>query len=230
MSALAGFLLAAGAGFFALAKHLLKPLAERAGDRLAEWLLPCERVWTYRLARTIAHVCGVIAPHGGAVRSAVEGVLADVDAIQLGDEGGAALALSIAWSLLRPALVGRLSRTSLMIVYFIIAFPAGLAMNVAGVALGGVSDREMLPRGPDSRRVCLALVTAGNLWAVAYVLAILAVAPSLVAIGLAWSVWPIIACDYVLVADCSVTVSAWRKRRVNERRAVEAAGAGTSPH
>jgi hypothetical protein len=206
---LALLILSAAASLFAIGKCLLRPLVDRAGDRLAEWLLPAERVWTYRLARAIARLCEAIAPtdsdtassESSAVGSAIEGVRADIDEIELGDRGGARLAISLAWSLVRPALRARLFETMRWLGFVLFGAPIYMVACIGSKAAGAKPSDDMPDFAPQSRALCVAIMVGANLAAAVGATFGLRVFPVVVVGVFGWAALHVVFADVMAVVE-----------------------------
>jgi hypothetical protein len=108
----------------AILAFVVKPIADavlkRLGERVADWCLPDDRPTSYRVARGLCHLAGLVAPRRSAARGASRGALSDVDELKR-DQAGASSALGIALSLMSPAAAARVRWT----------------LHTTGTAIGG---------------------------------------------------------------------------------------------
>lgn len=90
-----------------LAKKLASPSLDEVGGRLARHTFPAGKATTYRLAITVARVAAIVAPRRTPARGSSLGAMNE---IRLGckDDLGGLRPLTLARSLLRPALMARL--------------------------------------------------------------------------------------------------------------------------
>ena len=88
-----------------LARELLKGTLVRLGERLADWLLPPSKPFTYRAARIVARAVARLAPPASPARSTALGLVSDIATSRTTET--ALRPLSASMSLMRPCLRSR---------------------------------------------------------------------------------------------------------------------------